>query len=71
MAKKQENPNFKKSYTKMTPEELALWLHANRKAQAQPQAQRKRGLLSPLFARRRLPGRLAPFSRIVPPFSIS
>ena len=34
MAKKQENPNFKKSYTKMTPEELALWLHANRKAHA-------------------------------------
>ena len=34
MAKKQENPNFKKSYNKMTPEELALWLHANRKAHA-------------------------------------
>ena len=34
MAKKQEKPNFKKYYTKMTPEELALWLHANRKAHA-------------------------------------
>lgn len=32
MAKKEQNPNFKKSFNKMTPEELAMWLHANRKA---------------------------------------
>lgn len=26
--------NYKKSYSKMTPEELAMWLHVNRKAHA-------------------------------------
>ena len=34
MAKKKDMGGFKKSYNKMTPEELAMWLHANRKAHA-------------------------------------
>lgn len=32
MSKKKEANGYKKSYSKMTPEELAMWLHANRKA---------------------------------------
>lgn len=27
-------PNYKKPYSKMTPEELQAWLHVNRKAHA-------------------------------------
>lgn len=34
MGKKKESNGYKKSYSKMTPEELAMWLHANRKAHA-------------------------------------